>query len=167
MVRYHKFDANFSVVCSFCNRPYTKLNSFSRYLNRKHSAEISELENDHVDGNESETNEIDVDAIRAYAPETDILVKQSAKYLLALKSSHNVSDTAINKKVDATKNFMIDVVASVKIGVDTQLRAKNVNVDVDMDQICNPESMFQDLSTAEKRKVYFEEHFDLLVRIKM
>ena len=148
MVRYHKFDANFSVVCSFCNRPYTKLNSFSRYLNRKHSAEISELENDHVDGNESETNEIDVNAIRAYAPETDILVKQTAKYLLALKSSHNVSDTAINKKVDATKNFMIDVVASVKIGVDTQLRAKNV--DVDMDQICNPESMFQDLSTAEK-----------------
>ena len=60
---------------------------------------------------------------------------------------------------------MTNVVASVKIGVDTQLRAKNV--DVDMDQICNPESMFQDLSTAEKRKVYFEEHFDLLVRIKM
>ena len=103
-----------------------------------------------MDGNESETNEIDVDAIRAYPPETDILVKQSAKYLLALKSSHNVSDTAINKKVDATKNFMIDVVASVKIGVDTQLRANNVNVNVYMDQICNPESMFQDLSTAEK-----------------
>ena len=162
MVRYHKFDANFKVCCAFCKQTYHKLNSFRRHCSRKHKCEISELGNvDQEDNHDSEETPPDDDA--GDEGRGSALRKNSAKYLLTLKSSHNVNDAAIDRIVDVTKSFVTGIMEGVKNEVRGKLEENEINID--LDEICNLDGMFDDLSTAQMRKTYFKHHFGLLVII--
>ena len=158
MVRYHKFDANFKVCCTFCKQTYNKLNSFWRHLSRKHKCEISELGNvDQEDNHNSKETPPDDEGRRI------VLQKNVAEYLLTLKSSHNVNNAAIDIIVNVTKSFVTGIMEGVKNEVRSKLEENEINID--LDEICNLDGMFDDLSTTQMRKTYFTHHFGLLVII--
>lgn len=93
-VKFHKFDANFKVACAFRKRTYNKLNSFTKHLTRKHGSEISELGNESINDGVDGDGPIDNQIVghHVFPAQDDILQRQSAKYLLSLKSDHNMSE---------------------------------------------------------------------------
>jgi hypothetical protein len=61
-----------------------------------------------------------------------------------------------------TKSFVTGIMEGIKNEVRGKLEE---NENIDLDEICNLDGMFDDLSTAQMRKTYFKHHFGLLVII--
>ncbi|XP_028412421.1 uncharacterized protein LOC114535241 [Dendronephthya gigantea] len=154
MFKFHHHDANFKAVCGFCNRSYSKMDSFRKHIRRKHANEANEI-NDFMQVNEQ-------------VPDTPVgLVDKnykqchSAKYLLSLKAS-KVSERVVNDIMETTQCFVSDILTDVKKAVDGKLKDEGVNMEIDYEGIFDQGNLFADLSTTVQRKNYYKEHFGLV-----
>lgn len=158
MLKFHKSQANFKVVCALCNRIYNKENSFRRHLKRKHK-EIIRNENEDQDDQDPDVDDGEQENEHFLGPKW-----QSAKYVLSLKAKHNVSDTAIEEIMGTTEDFVTNILNIVQGGVQEKIQENiMMPIEIDCKEIFNPGGMFSGLNSAGQRQRYFQNNFGFLV----
>jgi hypothetical protein len=73
--------------------------------------------------------------------DVDYASRQSAKYVLALKAKHNITDTAIDDIVEITQDYVSDIVSTVENRIVKKCRQSGVEVDFEIKDLFNVSSM--------------------------
>lgn len=114
------------------------------------------LENDGRDFGEDESMD------ESCSGETGSLQAAAARFLLALKEQHRLTQVSINFLVDQVKLIVAGVVANVEEAVNSKLASEGVTTTVhECFRDVNP---FEGLETEYKQSKFYKEHFNLLVR---
>lgn len=89
--------------------------------------------------------------------------RQSAKYVLSLKSKHGITDTAIEDIIETTQGFVSDIVTTMENKIEAKCRERGIELEIDMKDLFDPAEMFSGLSSQTQRKQYFKDNFNFLV----
>lgn len=88
----------------------------------------------------------------------------AARFLLALKEQHRLTQVSINFLVDQVKMIVAGVIADVENAIKFKLASEGVITTIDIVQGCftnvNP---FEGLETEYKQSKFYKEHFNLVV----
>ena len=98
---------------------------------------------------------------------SDVRLSQTAEYLLALKAESQLTQTAVDKVMDATSSLIASVLSTLK----HQFRQKLETVEnlQDQDQVmdlleyCCKDDVFSNLGTRYKQETFFQEKFHFVV----
>lgn len=105
----------------------------------------------------------DVESMDESGPcETGSLQTAAARFLLALKEQHRLTQVSINFLVDQVKLIVAGVVAGVEEAIRSKLSSEGVTTIID--ECFRDVNPFEGLETEYKQSKFYKEHFNLVVR---
>lgn len=114
---------------------------------------------------ESGMEDRDEDAMDVEETRVRCLRTAAAKFLLALKEQHRLTQVSINFLVDQVKLIVAGVVADIKETVHSKLTENGVTTTLyECFQEVNP---FEGLDTEYKQTKFYKEHFNLVVSLQL
>ena len=162
IVRLYRSEPNFLVTCCRNNCQYStkSWNAFKMHVSRTHSREVAGAFGNEVEDTsfESELEDLHVDTEDTVL--CDINKHINAKFLLALKVSHGISERGVAGIIQNTEELVVGHLISMKNKIKDKMAEHEYDTSV-LDSI-GTESVFEGLSTKDLQFKFFKEQCGLI-----
>ena len=149
LTRRHRHCRNFCIHCSVCGVSFRKIDSFKTHYRRKHYKNCLLP----VPGDENGDSDESADC-QSCKDDGLISKKEEAVYLLKLKASCNLSNTATCDVVSVTQDLFISKCKHLS----KRLAEKGLMTSDISDEITASQTIFEGLETTYKQEKFFEQN---------